>query len=590
MNVLIKSINYLKKETSVVLFFVVLISSWAAHISFRNEHFQEGDSSGTYTVMYDFPAATLRTTALIYPAGNFLSLDQAQSILKDPRVQAVRNKYLSSFSDEFLLNQLTKSSAIATFRYGLIQAVSILHLPFPIQSFFATGLGSTYSSGVGFIYGLIGGKNGTYADFMSHTMIISITLFHMAILLLFLINRKLGVRTYINVAISTVALFSISLYSSGIHIGSTVWNFTTELFWIWYLIKNINSPKLLRKMSWCSGILVFFNYLILFFWLSFIVTLLIEKVKKERQANPNSTNLRKVLGYSWEIVKQQKGAIMLIGLCGILFFQPGQGFRGAVHLIDLPANIYYIVLNFFSWYTHSTLFDIFQFIFGVLFIASGVFFLINRKCSESSRELWLARQIFICLIFTYIFLVCVQTLSFTPTRHILFLFPIIFITAGIGLEFLIRKINSQISKSIQIIFLASLSLLGFCMIKIRQEDSYDRTREIQIDKDVAMIGIYDSSYNIYYENLHSGVPVTFINPKTFKVGETYLYVSQSDPLEVAYKEWQVTYDIEIEKIWEKSDITEAYFVAHNPDFKNSRYSRPNNFYQTKFKVISIKQK
>ena len=136
----------------------------------------------------------------------------------------------------------------------------------------------------------------------------------------------------------------------------------------------------------------------------------------------------------------------------------------------------------------------------------------------------------------------------------------------------------------------SLFILGFTTIKIRQIDTYDSTKEIQIDKEVSMIGIYDSSYNIYYPNLKSGIPVTFINPNTFKTGETYLYVSQSEPFDVAYGEWLSKYHLVVDKIWEKNNLTETYFTAYNPDFKQSRYSRPNNFFQTKFKIVSINKK
>lgn len=579
MNLFSKFINYFKKETLVSLFFIALICSWGVHISFRNEHFQEGDSSGTYSFIYEFPAATLRSTALSYPKGNFLSIEKAREILKNPTVKSIKSKYLKSFTDEFILDQLTKSSALATFRYALIQGVTLLQMPFPIQSFFATGLGSTYSSGVGLLYGLVGGKDGTYEDFMSRNMVISITLFHLAILLLFLILRKVGTSNFISVFVSLLAIFSISLYSSGIHIGSTVWNFTTELFWIWYLLKNIQSPKFLKKISWLSGVLIFFNYLILFFWLAFLMVTLKEKTIPFSQ--------RRLLRNALDLIREQWAAIILIGACAILFVQPGQGFRGQTHLIEIPKNIYYIILNFFSWYTHSPLIDAIQFGLGILFVFAGGYFIFRK---QDTKERKILKNIIEVILILYVILVCIQTLSFTPTRHILFLFPIIYLSSGIGLNFLIEKINKPVSKYLQTIFLLSLIILGFTTIKIRQIDTLDRTKGIQIDNDISMIGIYDSSYNIYYTNLGSQIPVTFVNPKTFKTGETYLYVSQSEPFDFAYNEWLVKYHLVVEKVWEKSDITEAYFTAYNPDFKHSRYSRPNNFFQTKFKVISINQK
>lgn len=588
MSPFLKFISYFKKETLTVLFFIVILTSWVVHLSNRNEHFQECDSSGTYNILYEFPASTLRTTALLYPAGSFLSVEQANKILDNETVHSIIQKHLPSFSREFILNQLTESSALAIFRYGLIQATALAHFPFAIQSFFSMGLGSTYSSGVGFIYGLINGKDATYTEFMSNTMAVSITVFHLAILLLFLINRRLKVRTFINVAISLVALFSISIYSSGIHIGSTVWNFTTELFWIWFLLKNINHPKILSRISWASGILVFFNYLILFFWIALMVIFLFENLRQEKKVLGNIT-LLKSLKTVWKLILRQKAAIILIGICGTLFFLPGQGFRGDLVISEIPRSIYYVVLNYFSWYTHSSMVNALQFAVGIIFISFGVYFLLKKDSEDYDQETFITKRILINTVIIYILLVLIKTLSFAPTRHMLFLFPIIFIPAALGFEQVIKKINFGVPKYLQLFLMFGIVLLGFTAVHERMLDTYDRTKQINIDSDVEMIGIYDCSFNLYYKYKNQKAEVNFINPKTFKAGGTYLYLSQVGPIEDAYKEWSTKFDLKIDILSQNISITDAFFIANNPNFKNSRYSRPNNLFETKFKVVSIKE-
>ena len=166
----------LKKEPIIILFILALLASWVTHINFRDKHFQEVDSAGTYNILYDFPGSTLRFTALMYKEGRFLSETTARKIINDPRIKNIHSAYLSSFTDEFLITQLTKSSLLATFRYGLIQITSMSHLPWPIQNFFSIGFGSTYSPAVGLIYGIFSGRNTSYEDFMSRSMLITIPL------------------------------------------------------------------------------------------------------------------------------------------------------------------------------------------------------------------------------------------------------------------------------------------------------------------------------------------------------------------------------------------------------------------------------
>lgn len=576
------------KQPIITLFFISLIVSLGWHISLRNNHFQEGDSSAVYNILYEFPAAALRSTALSYKPGSFLSEETAHSILTYPAVQKIRSAYLSKFSDNFILNQLTHSSFLATFRFGLIQVVSMAPLPFTIQGFFSLPLGSTYSSGAGFTYSIFSGIQTNYKDFMSRSMIISITLFHIAVALLFIINRRLNISDFINVVISFCLLFSISAYSSGIHIGSTVWNFTTEFLWLWFVLKYHDLPNFNKKVSLVSGILVYFNYLILFFWFSLMLINFI-KFLETSKITP-----RAIAIWIWNTIRAQWAAILLIGICGILFYQPGQGFRGATSLSGFSSDFYYIVLNFFSWYTHNQTLNILQFLLGLTLLGCGLFFLISKSDQKDTSDNQVDRKLIKSLLrsiaIVYVILVVFKILSFAPTRHILFLIPLVFISAAVGLDMLYRKFFSNIPETLQIAKIVILILLGSACLQIRHADAFDRSKGIQVDKDVAMVGIYDSSHNIFYPLKEAGIEVSFINPKDFKPNEIYLYVSQVEPFDRALSEWSIQYDINLKKISEKNIVTDTYFVAYVPDFEHVRYSRPNNLFQTKFKVLDIKKK
>lgn len=572
---------FAKKDIFATLFIIVLIASWLTHASFRNDHFQEPDSAGTYPTLYEFPQSALRSVALMYPPGHLFSEDTARKILDNPTVKKIRETSLAGMSDQFLIDNLTKTSPLAAFRYGLIQAVAAANLPFAFQGFFAMALGSTYSSGSGFAYSLFSGPDTSYADFMSRSMLISITLFHISILLLFLIMSRLSISRFLCVSVSLIALFSISLYSSGIHIGSTVWNITSELLWLWYLIKNAGHPKLLKRISWMTGILVFFNYLILFFWLAFMLKQLIESMRS------GSRSVSSILRWSWNMAKSQRVAIALIFVCGVLFFQPGQGFRGSTELSQLPSDAYHIALNFFSWHANNAFADIIQIIVCVFFLIGMAVFFRTKSDSDESN---LMRHILGYMCIMYVILVFMKTLSFIPTRHILFMTPILFIAGAAGIHRLIGKYAEKTPRPIALSALIALSIIGFCVIRVRQADALDRTRDIRADNDVALVGVYDASYNILYSHDGEPAPVVFINPKLFEAGKTYLYVSQAGPFANALAEWQREYDIEFAIAYEYNDINPTYFIAHNPDFERLRYSRPNSLYQAKFRIISIKKR
>lgn len=591
-------LNHLKKKESAVyfIFLIVLLISWCTHLSFRNDHFQDVDSATVYPMMHDFPESALRTTALFYPAGHIFSTSTAENIINQPIVRSMKDKYLSSFTDEFIINQLTKTSLPAAIRYAFIQATASVYLPFPILSFFSVPLTSTYSAGVGFIYGLITGVDTQYETFMSRTLVVTITLFHLTILLLFLINRRLNILDPINAVVCLIALFSISMYSSGLNLGSPIWNSASEYFWIWYLLKHKDSPNIDSQISHLTAILVFFNYLIVFLWVPYVLFRLKQTIDLNPKGFAKATLRDKFLSVNkciWNICKSQQIAIILIGICSITFFQPGQGFRGNASWAELPTYVYYIILNFTSWYTHNAVADIIQFILTLGLIYSALYFLFKKTSSETVNECDaknMTQQILLYFFYLYMLAVLFRVLSFIPTRHMLFLTPILFIGGAAGLHSLIRSRIEKVRIYIMMLLIVSLSMLGLTYLQIRRVDTQDLRPTIIISDDISIYGIYDLSHDLYYYLKEQGLATESINPNSFEAEKTYLFISHSEPFEVALRDWQTKFAIQTEVISSQEVVQPIYFMAYNPDFAKLRYGRPNNLYQTKFKVKGVQKK
>ena len=574
-----KILLYASKEPLAVLFILALIFSLGWHEYHRNEHFQECDSAGIYNMLYDFPSSGLTYTAMSYSQGNFLSKKTAEKILKKQSVQKIRNTVFSKYSEEFLTDKLTKLNLLAVIRYGYIQGVNLLKLPHQLLGFFAIPLSSTYSAGPGLVYSMITGYNTPYEIVMSRILFVNILVFHLAVLLIFLIMRRMKIQSGISAIAASLFLYSISLYSAGYHSGSTLWIFSSEIFLLWIVVLYWGKNNFLQVISLTTAILVYFNYLIIFLWAAILITFLTAKLPDKEKSVTN------ILNGFWNILKSQKIAIFFILLCGVLFFQPGQSARGISNLHLLPKDFYYIVLNFFAFYTHQNLWNIFQFLLGVSIIGITCLFLF-KATPKLNPENSAIKHILAWFLIIFLFLVLIKILNFVPTRHILFLSPVWIIGIALALEYYSRQ---SWKIGITLIFIL-INLAGLMSILIRTLDAKDNTANIVLSSDIAEAGVYDCSYNLTNRSWKSSVPVDFINPKTFLDGKTYLYLSQVRPFSYAMKQWQEKFQITYGIISNKEINKQVYFTAFNPDLDHLLYSRPNSLYETKFEIYSIRPK
>lgn len=332
-------------------------------------------------------------------------------------------------------------------------------------------------------------------------------------------------------------------------------------------------------MSRLTAVLVFFNYLIIFLWIPYVLCLFAQAIAdfKTEEARKSLSTFRKGL---FHVIRTQKVALVFISICGIIFFQSGQGFRGGVAWADFLSYIYYGLLNFTSWYTHSHIADAAQFILTLGLICLAFSFLAKKDVSRA-----MPRQIFLYFLVLYAVALLFKVLSFLPTRHVLFLAPVLFISAAIGLDSFIGSKVNDVRLWLKVSFAVLFAVLGLFCLQVRRADVADLRPAILMSSDIPKYGIYDLSHDLYYYLKDNGKEVESINPAAFKVGEIYLFVSHSEPFNKVLEEWRIKFQMEAEVLWERQIVQPVYFIAYNPDFTKLRYSRPNNLFQTKFKVV-----
>lgn len=577
-----KITSFIKHQPLVAVFFLVLLVSLVWQESFRNLHFQECDSAGVYYILQEFPKSGLAYTTLSYPSGHIITPQIAQKLLNIPKVHSLAIKYFGNYSDQDMVARLGSVNPFALFRYGFITAISLLHLPFFLQSLFALPLSSTYGAGVGLVYGLLTTRGMPFEIFMSHLLFVNIILFHVMVLLLFFILKKIGIRPIVAIVTSLLMLFSISLYSQGYNAGSPLWIFASEFLWLWYMLKNFDSTKFNKKVSTITAVLIFFNYLIVLFWAALMLVRLSQKL------NGHKKNVKNLASAIWQLIKEQWIAIVGIVICALLFVQPGQGLRVGTTLKTFTSDAYYVVLNFFAWYTHSKPLEILQFIIALSLLLTFAYWLIKKPSATTSPTLAFLHSFVRWFVLIYLVMLLGKQLGFAPTRHMLFLTPIIFIGAGIALEQLAKTIHFNFAASIVIILL--LAFLGFVSYYIRQLDARDITLGLTFPANTSLIGVNDCSYQWVYRNWHNNIPVDFIHPKLLQPDKSYIYMSQTIPFSTFLQYWSPQYNINVTVNSETDKFTNAYPQAYNPDPARYGFSRPNNLYETYFTVNQVTKK
>ena len=314
---------------SIGIILILTCMSLIIHLNNRNNHFQEADSTIVYPALYDFPKFAYQFSS------DFYSPKPGLKILKD----------------------------------GYIGAVSNLSLPHALKSFFALPFGTTYTAGVGLVYGLVTNASSSYEQFMSNSLIVTILIFHLSIVLLFFILKRSGIKSLAALIVSMLFMFSISLYSYSYSLYGANWNIFSGLLWLAILLISFENKHRTWIISLATGILVFFNYLIVFYWASFIYLELF------------SAGLKKT-----KFVK--KFCLVYLGLFLIAVVIGVLGFAPARHILFLAPSMFVILAygldGIFSKIDRKTTYIV-GIIIILLIISTGMFSLMDNLKSTSEK-------------------------------------------------------------------------------------------------------------------------------------------------------------------------------------------------------------
>jgi hypothetical protein len=512
------------------VFLLLLAAVFGFFVWNHNAHFQECDSSQVYDALDNFPLQSISFTAQLNNGGSFISPERAQAIINMPLARTLMKYYESKYSvanqqefDDRVVRALTRLNPLTAFRVALVSVASQIPLPHALKSFVALPTGTTYSPMPGFLYGLLTSLGTSYDAFMSRNIILTLLIFIISVYLVFRAARKLGVNPVLAALIATMMLFSISLYSYAYHLGSTVWNIFATAAWMFFFVKYADDAKRLKKMSLITAACVFFNYLVLIYWVAFAATQLVRSYGGVKDA------ARAV----WSFAKSQWVTLVAFVIILIFFYPPGQSYRGIFSIRAVPLYAYDIVLNFFGFYNHNFALDVFQFVIAAILLAVVAWRLFGKKGFSSTPQLRALKYFSFAFIGVYLVLLLARILAFYPSRHILGFAPIVFILLAAALQELVVRFRVRIGSLVA--FWVMVIILGLVCLFPRMNDMNNNLVVPPIPPGVSKVYIYECTAGLADKDWNTSVPVEIMKPVTFapQEGQTYLYLSQYVPFATA---------------------------------------------------------
>jgi len=585
------------KEVYIAIVFCILaVTVFSIHVSHRTAHFQECDSTVVYEALHNFPIPSFSFNSYV-SQGSVVSAEQAQSILAWPLVRTFTSLYREQYhiTDEGEFNArvvraLTRLNPVTAFRAAYIAAVSQIPLPFFIKSFFALPTAATYFPGAGLLFGLLSGPNTSYEDFMSRATLLTLVLFLVSAFLLYVISRRMGIVPLVGAIAGTLFLFSISIYSYGYHLGSTIFNIVSGFAWLLVFVKYWNTSAFFKKMSLATAAIVFFNYLIVVYWSALFLFIIYKESRGF--AGDARGKLKKVVKSALVFLKTQWLACAAFVFIGLFFYPPGQSYRGTTSFETLPGYAYNIILNFFGFYNDRGWLNVLQFcVAGALLVvaAIGIF---SKKIDPASPR-YAFRGVVVALFAVYAVLVAGHVLAFFPSRHILVFAPVMFLLVALALQDVVDRFRP--SDVVLVGMWAVLVVLGFLSLFPRISATEDRFAIGPVDPDVKKVFIYDCGASWGYKQWNVGVPVEVIKPSSFapEVNQTYLYVSQTAPMNEAFtsiarEKQQEAEAPAVQVLSESYTPSDACFLGYHPS-SSCLYGSPNRLYRAKFIILPSKE-
>lgn len=375
------------------------------HIYFGGIHFQECDSSA----IYDY--------------------------LKDSSYNQTKN-----FIEYITPNLLTP--------LRLKAAQLIKYLPFlPIQKFFQIPYVSTYPPLMGTIFGPL--IKYDYEKFYYLGSLINGFALVFSSIFLYLTCLKLKISKPVGFLTSTLLLTLYSTNAYSFHLGSTIWyifSISAGIFLV--TVKN----KFVKDIS--SFFLQFLSY-------PYIVWILCDGIiSGAYHLFSTRFNYYAIKSLFLNLFKNRLLTIVGIFLNFILFFPFNSGYRYGPDIRGIFTIFSFQPINNINDYIYTLFYSLliyFLFFYGIKNLSNSL--KNNQPTNSNSKfrnanikkifnKIFLDQKVkvlFYCLFFLviFVFLVLIRKLTFTTTRHSLFIIPIILLIKAYGADQLIKYINHK---------------------------------------------------------------------------------------------------------------------------------------------------
>jgi hypothetical protein len=436
---------------------LVIAISFVICADFRDQHFQELDSYTVGDFFADPHAAVVEYALFGYGVGHAApgqgaaaksvraapdfalraigrtsiyhrfqtKFDPQASASSDP--EAVRAVLARGVASDSRLNTL---GGHALYRLGLLAGVSAAPLPDVMRDAILLPLGSTYSFGPALIYSALWALQPEPAAFVHSATLATIAVFHLAALLLLGTAVRLRLPPAVGAVMSVWFVFASTPGSYAFHLGSSVWMMAASAAFLFVVAKHLPRRDRARRVSWVTAALVFFSYLVVVYFAGFALCDLLERLKGADRPGWRAL-IREILVDYWP------AAFGLVA-CAVLFYEPGQGARGAMaSLGEAPTYFAYIVLNLFGIAgggagAASAIANALQIALVSALLILGVVQAWGVARGPETPARTMAR-VFGCVGLVYVGMSIAGLLAPAPTRHMLFLAPMLYLILAFGL-------------------------------------------------------------------------------------------------------------------------------------------------------------
>ena len=487
--------------------------------------------------------------------------------------------------------QLKRLSPHGLYRFATIIAISSLPLPDVVERALLVPLASSVSIGPALIYSLVFEFSGSYREFLDRATFVTVFLFYISAILLFLCLLRMNFSSVISSLVVFGFIFSISIYSYSFHLGNTNWAVCASSIFLFAAAIAWRRKGFFAAVSWAAAVLVLFSYLILVYYLA---VLALEWFDALAQRKGLKSPVARILSASGEVIGKNRAGLVGVAVVTLLFFQPGQGLRAVLRSAsEVPDYVYYSVLNYVALFNGDRVVDALQFIAGAGMFLTGAIALCRRRLTVGLQGDACASLVIGTLVIYLGFLIA-GLLNITPTRHILFASPIVFMVIAVGLASAFSNLATIVGGSIERVaspvrvlaglMLIAWPLIGFAAQQARFVTMLDSTDRIIVPAEVK--GVIGNAYPITWD---ADKPIVRIKDLQRDGGE-FLYASTDESFDM----WLPRARLElgdatlITKIEEISTVESRYvFTAYVPQTDDERFifMRFNSLYVTLFEVV-----